>query len=588
MNQKTDKAVVYKLIKYISIYKFKIILALLFGLFSVVINIATPKFLALIIDEFYRALVDGSGANLINIKYIINIIILIIVLYLVGNVILYFQGYLMSKVSVELTYKIRKEMNQKLNKLPVSYFDKVSNGDILSRFINDVEAMTSTLSRVLVQFFSSIITILGTLIAMFLISWRCATIVLVIILLDYIAMNFIVKRSQKFFKAQQNLIGDLNSCVEEFFSQHSIVKAFNAEKKSIELFEDINSRLYKSSWRASFFSTILTPIVFFLGNINCMLVISISCILTIRGSMSIGNVSAFINYVKNLNQPVLQMSNITSVFQKILAATQRVFDFLETKEEQQEKNIIKLPKEINGNIRFENVCFGYEKNKDIIKNISFEVKAGQKVAFVGATGSGKTTIIKLLMRFYEVNKGCIYLDEIDISRLSKDNLRQFFSMVLQDSWIFSGSIAENIRYGNSSASDEEIKKAAQLAYVDHYIQTFPDGYNTVLLNDGENVSQGEKQLLMIARAMITDPKILILDEATSSVDTKTERKIQRALDNLMKDRTSFIIAHRLSTIKNADIIFVMDDGQILESGSHEELLKKSGIYATLYNSQYKI
>lgn len=586
MSQIKNKNIIYKLIKYISIYKLKIILALIFGLLSVFINIISPRLLALIINEFHK--ITNNNFEFNNIKYIINITILLIILYLISNIFLYLQNYLMSKISVDLTYELRKQMNHKLNKLPVSYFDKISNGDILSRFVNDVDMMTSTLSHVVIQFFSSVITIIGTIIMMFIVNWICAIVILIIILLEYIIMNFIVKKSQKFFIAQQDLIGNLNTNIEEVYSQHSIVKVFNKEKQSVSLFKDINLRLYKSSWKASFFSSILTPIVFFLGNISLMLVIAISCILTVNGSMSVGDVLSFVSYVKNFNQPALQMSNIISVFQRILAAANRVFDFLEEPEEPEENNIIKLPENIKGNIRFENVCFGYKKDEEIIKNISFEIKAGQKVAFVGATGSGKTTIMKLLMRFYEINKGNIYIDGVNISGLSKKDLRNIFSVVLQDAWIFSGTIAENIKYGNLKVSDDGIKKISKAVHLDYYINNLPDKYNMLLSSDIDNISQGEKQLMMIARAMASNKKILILDEATSSVDIKTEQKIQKAMERLMKDRTSFIIAHRLSTIRNADIIFVMSDGKIIESGSHDELLKKSGYYANIYNSQYQI
>lgn len=587
---KNSKQVFVKLIKYISLYKCRLLLASIAGLTSIIISVITPRLISKIINEIYNGVItaiNGSPIS-ININYIISIILRLLILYLSGNFLLYLQGYIMANISVKLTFSLRQDMNRKINKLPISYFDKVPNGEILSHLTNDVETITSTLRYSITQVITAFVTIVGIIVMMYTINWICATVAITIVFLTYITIQFVAKKSQKFFKEERKFIGETNGYIEEIYSQHNIVKAFNAEESSVKTFENLNKKLYASSWKAAFFSALLTPIIFFIGNINYLVVIVTACILTINGKITVGDIQAFIHYVKNLNQPMGQMAGITSAFQRILAASERVFKFLEEEEEKPDTNIIALPKSIMGNIKFEDVTFGYKKDETIINKISFEVKAGQKVALVGTTGSGKTTIVKLLMRFYELDSGNIYIDDINITNFSKNDLRSIFSMVLQDAWMYSSTIADNIKYGNRNVDDKKIEQVAKLAYVDKFIKTLPQGYKTILNDEATNISQGEKQLITIARAMITDPQILILDEATSSVDIKTESLIQKAMDNLMKGRTSFIIAHRLSTVRNADVIFVMDHGTILESGSHEELIKKEGHYYQMYNSQFEL
>ncbi len=577
-----------KIIKYISVYKYTLFFAILLGLFSIVITVSSPRLLAKIIDEFYRAITASMGTSGVNINlaYIKKIALLLILLYLLGSTLLYIQNYLISVISVKLTYKLKKEIVEKINRLPISYFDKVQNGDIMSRLTNDASTMTSMLSHTITNVFHSIVTIVGVIFMMYVINWVCATVAVIIVPIVYFSTRLIIKKSQRFFDLQQKLIGDINSHIEESYSQHNIIKAFNQEKQTIKNFDNINSKLYSAAWKSHFFSSLLTPIIFFLNKVNYLLVILVSSILTVKGQITIGDISSFIAYVKNLNEPLMKMAHITSELQKITAAAQRVFEFLEEEEEKPETNTMKPPKQIKGNIRFENVSFGYSKNEPVIKNVSFSIKAGQKAAFVGATGSGKSTIIKLLMRFYEIDSGNIYIDNVDIKNWSKKDLRSFFSIVLQDPWLYSGSIADNIKYSKSDATQQDIENAAKLAFVDSYINTLPHEYDTFLDSESNNISQGQKQLLTIARAIIADNLILILDEATSSVDIKTEQLIQKAIDNLMFKKTSVIIAHRLNTIKNADVIFVMSDGRIVESGSHEELIEKDGFYADMYFSFY--
>ena len=587
---KNTKEIFIKLIKYISIYRTRLILALIIGLVAISLNVIAPRLMARVIDEFYRAVVDSLGSTQINLnlQYVINTILTMMLLYLTGGVLMYMQGLIMADISVNLVYKLRKEMVQKISKLPISYFDKASKGDILSRLTNDVYMMTSMLSHAVTQTITAIIMVTGTIIMMYTINWICATVAFFVVPATYFSIQFVVKHTQKFFKGQQKSLGDVNGYIEEVFSQNSIVKYFNAEEQSEKNFEKINDELYKYSWKSSFFSCLSLPIVFCLTDVNYLLVVATASVLTLYGAITVGDIQSFVSYVKNLKNPLSQISNITFVVQRIVASSERVFEFLDAEEEHQDEKINnKMPKTIKGDITFKNVCFGYNTKENIIKNISFSVKAGQKAAFVGATGSGKTTIVKLLMRFYEINSGNIYIDDVDISSVAKSDLRSVFSMVLQDSWLYSGSVADNIRYSKLNATAEEVEKVAKMAYVDNFIKTLPQGYKTPIEDGAVNISQGEKQLLTIARAMLANPQILILDEATSSVDIKTEGLIQKAMDNLMKERTSFIIAHRLSTIRNADIIFVIDDGKIVESGSHDDLMKINGLYSGMYNSQFQ-
>ena len=588
LKRKKYKNIFLKLIKYISLYKYSFFVAIFLGLCSTILNVVSPRLLAKIINELYYGITNSIGSinNNINISFITNLTLILTCMYLLSGLLLYVQNYLMSKICINLSYTLKKHIIQKINRLPISYFDKIQKGDIMSKLVNDVATMTSMLSHSISRSIFATTTIIGIIFMMYTVNWICATIALIIVPTTYCILQYVVKKSQKFFNAQQKFTGSLNNYIEENYSQHNIVASFNQQNESIKNFQIINKELFSSAWKSSFFSSLLFPIILFLGKINYLLVISVSVYLTVIGKISIGDISSFISYVKNLNQPMDQIADITSAFQKIFAASERVFDFLQEPEEKQDIKNLELEKleKIHGNIRFENVSFGYKKEETVIKNLSFVVKAGQKAAFVGATGSGKSTIIKLLLRFYEADSGNIYIDDINIKEIPRETLRNFFSTVLQDSWFFSGTIAENIKYPKSFVSEKKIKNAARLAYADSFITTLPDNYSTLLDTDSNNISQGEKQLLSISRAVLSNNPILILDEATSSVDIATEKLIQKALDDLMNKQTSIVIAHRLSTIKNSDVIFVLSNGQIVESGSHDELIKKHGYYSEMYFS----
>lgn len=494
----------------------------------------------------------------------------------------------MTGVSMKVTYKLRENTFAKINRLPFKYFDKTSYGEVLSFLTNDIETVNQTLNQSLTQIITSVATVIGILVMMFSISWQMTLVTLCIIPLSFVFIVLVVKRSQKYFSSQQEYLGHINGHIEEIYGGHSVVQAFNNEEEAYKTFEGLNNNLYGSAWKSQFLSSLMQPIMAFIGNLGYVAVCILGGYLAVNGRISVGDIQAFIQYVRQFNQPISQIANMSNIMQMTMAAAERVFTFLAEEEEVPDPQNPVSPADVQGNVTFDHVHFGYNPNKIIINDFSAQVKEGQKIAIVGPTGAGKTTIIKLLMRFYDVDSGAILVDGHNIKDFRRNDLRSLFGMVLQDTWLYNGTIADNIRYGRLDATDEEVQQAAVAAQVDHFVRTLPDGYSMVLNEEANNVSQGQKQLLTIARAILADPKILILDEATSSVDTRTEILIQKAMDNLMHGRTSFVIAHRLSTIKNADCIFVMKDGDIIEQGTHEELLARNGFYADLYNSQFEV
>ena len=493
----------------------------------------------------------------------------------------------MTNVSMKMTYRFRKEISEKINRLPISYFDRTNQGEVLSRVTNDVDTISQTLNQSLSQIITSVITMIGVLVMMLSISWLMTLAVMVILPISALFISIIVKRSQKYYKQQQEYLGHVNGHVEEMFGGHIVVKAFNGEKRSVEKFDGLNNTLYNSAWKSQFISGLMMPIMNFVGNLGYVAVAVLGGVLAFRNLITVGDIQAFIQYVRNFTQPITQIANISNVLQQTAAASERVFEFLAEAEETPDTANPVVLESARGHVEFRNVHFGYTPEKTIINNFSAQIQPGQKIAIVGPTGAGKTTMVKLLMRYYDIQSGAVLVDGHDIRDFTRQGLRDKFGMVLQDSWLYNATIMENIRYGRLDASDEEVYQAARIANVDHFIRTMPEGYNMVLDEESSNISQGQKQLLTIARAVLSKPNILILDEATSSVDTRTEVLIQKAMDNLMEGRTSFIIAHRLSTIRNADRILVMNDGDIVEQGSHAELLEKKGFYASLYNSQFE-
>ncbi|MEG1416846.1 MAG: ABC transporter ATP-binding protein, partial [Clostridium sp.] len=497
------------------------------------------------------------------------------------------QGYIMSGVTQKVSYNLRDSISKKINRMPLKYFDTKSHGEVLSRVTNDVDTVSSNLNQAMTQVITSITMLIGVLIMMISISIPMTIAAILVLPLSAICIMFIIKRSQKYFKSQQEYLGHINGQVEEVYGGHNVVKAFNGEEDTIKEFNKLNDTLYSSAWKSQFLSGMMMPLMNFIGNLGYVVVSILGGFLAINGTIKVGDIQSFIQYVRSFNQPIAQVAQVANLMQSTAAAAERVFEFLnEEEEEQLAKNPVS-PNELMPRVEFDHVSFGYKEGETIIKDFSANIKSGQKVAIVGPTGAGKTTIIKLLMRFYDVNSGSILIDGHNIKDFNREDLRSLFGMVLQDTWLFNGSIMENIRYGRLTASDEEVIKAAKAAYVDGFVRTLPDGYKMELNEEASNVSQGQKQLLTIARAILADPKILILDEATSSVDTRTEVLIQKAMDRLMEGRTSFVIAHRLSTIKDADLILVMKDGDIVESGTHDELLAKGGFYEGLYNSQFE-
>lgn len=585
---KDFKGTMKKLLNYIKPFKFSFLVGLLCAIVSVCIMVIGPKIQGNIITEIAQGFmnkVQGKGG--IDFDAIQKTCALLLAIYALSTAFSYLQGWLMSGVSNKMGYKLRKEMNQKIDKLPLSYFDKNSHGDILSRFTNDVDTLVQSLNQSLSTMVSSFAQIIGFLVMMLSISWKMTLMALIVIPLSLILVMVVVKKSQRYFKAQQKSLGLVNGHIEEMYSAHTIVKAFNGEEDSLRTFKEYNDQLYTSAWKSQFLSGLMMPLTNLIGNIGYVGVCILGGYLTIRGEIAVGDIQSFITYTRNFTQPISQISQSMNMLQSTAAAAERVFEFLAAEEEICDvKNPVVL-EDVQGQVTFENVCFGYDPNKIVINNFSMYIKPGQTTAIVGPTGAGKTTIVKLLMRFYELNAGSIYIDGHNIAEYTRSGLRNMVGMVLQDAWLFEGSILENLRFGKPSATDDEVIQAAKAAHVDHFIHTLDHGYGTVLNESSSNISQGQRQLLTIARAFLADPKILILDEATSSVDTRTEVLIQKGMDELMKGRTSFVIAHRLSTIRDADNIIVMDHGDIVEVGNHDELMKRNGFYTKLYNAQFE-
>ena len=587
---KDFKGTMKKLGVYLKPYSLSIAIVILFAIGSAAFSIVGPKILGKATTKIFEGLVQkitGVPDASIDFGYIGNIAMILVALYLVSSLFGIIQSFIMSGVAQKVSYNLRKQISEKMDTLPLNYFDTRTNGEVLSRITNDVDTVNQTLNQSLSQIITSVVTLIGVLIMMFSISWIMTLATFIILPVSMVLISLVVKKSQKYFKSQQEYLGHLNGQVEDVYGGHNIMKAFNREEASTKDFDELNNTLYKSAWKSQFLSGMMMPIMSFVGNLGYVLVSILGGWLTIKSVITVGDIQAFIQYVRSFNQPIAQMAQVANIMQSTAAAAERVFEFLDEEDEVKDPVNSVDPSEIRGEVEFEDVHFGYNEDKIIINDFSVDVKPGQKVAIVGPTGAGKTTIVKLLMRFYDINSGSIKIDGHDIRDFKRADLRNLFGMVLQDTWLFNGTIMENLRYGRLDATDAEVKEAAKAAHVDHFVKTLPDGYNMVLNEEASNISQGQKQLLTIARAFLKDPKLLILDEATSSVDTRTELLIQKAMEKLMEGRTSFIIAHRLSTIRDADLILVMKDGDIVEQGNHEELLEKGGFYSSLYNSQFE-
>ena len=586
---KDFKGTTKKLIKgYLGKYKIKLLIVAIFAIASTIFTIVGPKVLGNATTEIYNGIISKiSGGRGIDFEKLAKILLTVLSLYIISGVCSFIQGYTMSGVSQKVAYKLRQDLSIKINKLPMKYFDKKTNGEVLSIITNDIDMLGMNLSQSITQIITSVCTIIGILAMMFSINVTMTLISLLILPIASIIVSVIAKKSQKYFKKQQEYLGHVNGQVEEIYSGLTVVKAFNGEQKSINNFKVANEELAKSGWKSQFLSGLMYPLMNFLGNLGYVAVAITGGYFAIQGKISVGDIQSFISYNKQFTQPIAQIAQISGQIQTMIAAAERVFEFLEEDEEIQTATKEIDTNKLAGNVEFDNVKFGYNDDKIIINDFSAKIKEGQKIAIVGPTGAGKTTIVKLLMRFYDVNSGAILVDGHNIKDFERGKLRKMFGMVLQDTWLFAGTVKDNIKYGKEDATEHEVIEAAKAAHVHHFIKTLPNGYNSILNEESSNVSAGQKQLLTIARVILADPKILILDEATSSIDTRTEVQIQQAMDNLMKGRTSFIIAHRLSTIKNADLILVMNHGDIVEQGTHEELLEKQGFYADLYNSQFE-
>lgn len=585
---KNFKGSMKKLFNYLFKYKFSVILVVLFAIGSTAFSIIGPKILGNATTEIFNGIMSKlSGGSGIDFTKISRILITLLVIYLISAVFSFIQGFIMTGVSQKLTYRLRKEMIEKIDRMPMNYFDRRTHGEVLSRITNDIDTLNQSLNQSMTQIITSITTIIGIVFMMCTINVIMTCTIVLIVPISLIFITFIAKKSQKYFKEQQDYLGHVNGQVEEVYGGHNIVKVFNGEEDAINRFNTDNETLYKSAWKSQFLSGLMQPIMMFISNIGYVAVAILGGFFAIQNKISVGDIQSFIQYTRSFTQPLAQIAQISNMLQSIAASSERVFEFLEEEEEVQFADNPESIENIEGNVEFRNVKFGYYPDKTIINNFSLKVNEGKKVAIVGPTGAGKSTIIKILMRFYDINNGDILIDGKSIYNFNRRDLRKLFGMVLQETWLFNGSIKENIRYGNLDASDEEVHNAAESAEADEFISTFHEGYDMILNEEVSNVSQGQKQLLTIARAILKDPKILILDEATSSVDTRTELKIQKAMDTLMEGRTSFIIAHRLSTIKNADIILVLKDGDIIEQGNHEELMAMNGFYTNLYNSQFE-
>lgn len=585
---KDFKDAMLRLLKYMERYKFRLILMVIFAIGGTVFNIIGPKILGKATTELYSGLISKiNGGSGIDFDKIIKILFGVMCLYVVSSVLSFIQGFIMTGISNDVTYNLRKDISKKINKIPMKYFESRTHGEILSRITNDVDTLQTGINQSVTQLITSATTLIGVLVMMLSINVWMTLAALLILPVSMFIISKVMKHSQKYFQDQQKYLGEVNGQVEEIYSGHTVVKAFNKEDDVINEFEKTNEKLYSSAWRSQFFSGIMMPIMQFVGNLGYVMVALLGGFMVIKNKIEVGDVQAFFQYIRNFTQPIQQIAQVTNMLQSSAAASERVFEFLDVEEEDQMAEDPVSVNQIEGNVSFEHISFGYDPSKIIVHDFNADVKAGQKVAIVGPTGAGKTTMIKLLMRFYDVNSGEICIDGHNVKDFNRMELREMFGMVLQDTWLFHGTIMENIRYGRLDATDEEVIVAAKAAHAHHFIMSQPGGYQMELNEETSNISQGQKQLLTIARAILADNKIMILDEATSSVDTRTEERIQKAMDNLMKGRTSFVIAHRLSTIRDADLILVMKDGDIIEQGTHESLLAKNGFYANLYNSQFE-
>ena len=585
---KDFKDAMLRLLKYMERYKFRLILMVIFAIGGTVFNIIGPKILGKATTELYSGLISKiNGGSGIDFDKIIKILFGVMCLYVVSSVLSFIQGFIMTGISNDVTYNLRKDISKKINKIPMKYFESRTHGEILSRITNDVDTLQTGINQSVTQLITSATTLIGVLVMMLSINVWMTLAALLILPVSMFIISKVMKHSQKYFQDQQKYLGEVNGQVEEIYSGHTVVKAFNKEDDVINEFEKTNEKLYSSAWRSQFFSGIMMPIMQFVGNLGYVMVALLGGFMVIKNKIEVGDVQAFFQYIRNFTQPIQQIAQVTNMLQSSAAASERVFEFLDVEEEDQMAEDPVSVNQIEGNVSFEHISFGYDPSKIIVHDFNADVKAGQKVAIVGPTGAGKTTMIKLLMRFYDVNSGEICIDGHNVKDFNRMELREMFGMVLQDTWLFHGTIMENIRYGRLDATDEEVIAAAKAAHAHHFIMSHPGGYQMELNEETSNISQGQKQLLTIARAILADNKIMILDEATSSVDTRTEERIQKAMDNLMKGRTSFVIAHRLSTIRDADLILVMKDGDIIEQGTHESLLAKNGFYANLYNSQFE-
>ena len=586
--QRILKARLKKLVKYMSVYKVQMLFVAVFAVCGTVFNIVGPKILGKATTEIFNGLVSKvSGGSGMDFGKIGQILLITLGLYVVSALCSFIQGMIMTGISQKTTYRLRKDITEKVNRMPMDYFDTKPVGEVLSRVTNDVDTLGQSLNQSATQLITSVTTLIGVLVMMLSISPLMTVVALLILPISVGLISFVMKHSQKYFSGQQEYLGNVNGQVEEVYSGHNVIKAFNKEDDVIREFDRTNDKLYESAWKSQFFSGMMMPVMQFVGNLGYVGVAILGGFLAIKKTIEVGDIQSFIQYVRNFTQPIQQVAQVTNMLQLAAASSERVFEFLEEKEEDQTVEHPVSVEGLHGNVQFENVHFGYNPEKIIINDFSANVKEGQKIAIVGPTGAGKTTMIKLLMRFYDVNSGSIKIDGHDVRDFNRSELREMFGMVLQDTWLFHGTIMDNIRYGKLDATEEEVIQAAKAAHVHRFVQTLPGGYQMEINEEATNISQGQKQLLTIARAILADPKILILDEATSSVDTRTEVRIQKAMDNLMKGRTSFVIAHRLSTIRDADLILVMKDGDIIEQGTHTQLLAQNGFYAELYNSQFE-
>ena len=583
------KGTMRQLLQYLGAYKIGILIVILFAVASTTFMIVGPKLLGNATTKLFEGVmgeIAGTGTG-IDFAYIGQILLLTLALYLGSALFALIQGWIMSHIAMDITYRFRKDIADKINRMPFKYFDNTSQGEVLSRITNDVDTVSQTLNQSLTQIITSVVTVIGVLVMMLTISWLMTLVALLIVPVSMGVIALVVSQSQKYFKQQQDYLGHINGHVEEMFGGHVVMKAFNGEAESVERFDGLNDTLFGSAWKSQFLSGLMMPIMQFVGNLGYVAIAIMGGYMAAQGAITVGDIQAFIQYMRMFTQPLTQIANISNVFQQTAAAAERVFEFLAEDEEIPDTLDPVLPEAIEGHVEFQNVRFGYDEDKEIIHDFSADIEPGQRIAIVGPTGAGKTTMVKLLMRFYDVDEGAILVDGTNVKEFRREDLRCMFGMVLQDTWLYNDTIMENIRYGYPGASDDDVIVAAKAARVDHFVRTLPEGYDLVINEEVTNISQGQKQLLTIARAILPDPRMLILDEATSSVDTRTEVLIQEAMYNLMKDRTSFIIAHRLSTIRNSDLILVMDEGDIVEQGKHEELLARDGFYAELYNSQFE-